>query len=314
MTTKQLLSSNSYIQYPKFLGYHIGVNCAILLSALCDKDSWCEHYMKEYDGWFYYFREEILLETGLSESQQRTALKELMDLQIVDCKNKGIPAKKYYHLDTEMIETLLENASNAYKIQMLKNCTSRDEEITTSRDIENSDSTIYKNIENKNNKEKTPAAPVSSPKHSRNFRKETEKLTDDLASGEEIKKQTEERKKKKPKDEQCRDMIDDTIYTAEVKEKLKEYFNWNYNSKSPKKVKGTSDWSQKLQRLEQLVKKGGDPLKIVQCALDNQWYGFFEPTQSTEPKSKFGDDDIIQQELHGEEVKKELERRTEVFL
>ena len=257
-----------------------------------------------------------MLETGLSESQQRTALKSLESLEVVSTKNKGVPAKKYYSLNVDNVEKLLENAWNAYKTQMLKNCTSRDAENSKSRVVENSNSSIYKN-KDKKNKEKTPDEPVSlGTTHSRNFRKETEKLTDELSSGEEIKKQTATRKKQS-KEEKCIEHIKSTTYSPDTQNLLIEYFKWNYHSDNVKKIKSLSDLKQKLSRLDQLIKQGFEAEKVVKCALDNQWYGFFEPVEKAEKKYDspgVPSDGVISQTLHGDEVKEELARRTEVFI
>lgn len=192
-----------------------------------------------------------------------------------------------------------------------------------SRPLKNERSELSKNEfllyrENKKeNREETPDKPVSPKKTRRNFSKN--RLSDDLESGEEIKKQTTARKKLS-KEESCLNIIDKSTYSESVKELLREYFNWNYHSSSPKKIKGTSDLKQKLSRLDQLIKKKYDPKKVIQCAIDNQWYGFFEPTETVEKKYDspgVPKDDVISQELHGEEVVDELKRREErngVFL
>ena len=172
MTTKQLLSSNSYIQYPKFLGFYIGVNESILLSALCDKDSWCEFNVENYDGWFYFLREEIYLETGLTERQQRSAILKLEDLNIVGTKRQGIPAKVYYYINTDALEFVLNNAYESYKAhktQMLQNVTSCPNKTVTTCTSENVISTINKNNIKELNKSTGAGAP--SKNHSQIYKK-----------------------------------------------------------------------------------------------------------------------------------------------
>ena len=107
---------------------------------------------------------------------------------------------------------------------------------------------IKENIK-ENIKEKTPAKQVSpSSTHTRNFRKENEKLTDDLSSGEEIKKQTAQ-KKKQSKEEKCIALIKDTTYSPDTQKLLIDYFTWNYHSDNVKRIKSLSDLKQKLNRL-----------------------------------------------------------------
>lgn len=296
MTTKQLLSSNSYIQYPKFLGYYLGVNEAILLSALCDKDSWCEFNMEHYDGWFYYLRDEIYLETGLSERQQRTALANLEEKFIVSIKRQGIPAKVYYFINTDVLEDELHNAYNSYKAhksQMLQNVTSRPDETVTTCTSENDVSTIYKNNIKELNKNKSTGAGALSKKHPRNFSKE--KLTDDLESGKDIdleKKSQRQSPKDKFRDE-CYDIMDDVYsennFSYMVLDLLKEYFEFvsavpDNKDNLCKRVKTAKAWKHKLDTLVQLAKDGYNPADIIQQSLDRKQYVFY-PLQSEYKKT-----------------------------
>lgn len=278
MTTKQLLSSNSYIQYPKFLGFYIGVNEAILLSALCDKDSWCEFNVTNYDGWFYYLRDEIYIETGLSERQQRTALSTLEDMRIVSLKRQGIPAKVYYFIHIEELENALITAYDAYKLhksQMLQNVTSCPDKTVTTCTSENVISTIDKNINKKNIKQEAPEPAPSPVNTRRKFREKHEHLTDELSSGEVIDNEKKERKKKSNY-EKCLDEISSRNFSDEVKELLQKHLDWSYNSRDPKRIKDRVSYKPKLNMLEQLAKKGEDIKKVVQQSIDRQWHAFYE--------------------------------------
>ena len=295
MTTKQLLSSNSYIQYPRFLGNYIGVNEAVLLSALCDKDNWCEFNIQNYDGWFYYLRDEIELETGLSESQQRTALKSLSDLSIIHTKRAGIPSKVYYKLNIDVLENVLNEAQNAYKAhksQWSQNMTTCDTKTMTTCDIENRISTIDNNIYIKTNNKSTVAGALSK-KHPRNFSKE--KLTDDLESGKDIDLEKKSQKQS-PKDkfrEECYDIIDDVYsennFSYMVLDLLKEYFEFvsavpDNKDNLCKRVKTVKAWKHKLDTLVQLAKDGYNPADIIQQSLDRKQYVFY-PLQSEYKKT-----------------------------
>lgn len=287
MTTKQLLSSNSYIQYPRFLGNYIGVNEAVLLSAFCDKDNWCEFNIQNYDGWFYYLRDEVELETGLSESQQRTALKSLSDLSIIYTKRAGIPSKVYYKLNIDVLENVLNDAQNAYKAhksQRSQNMTTSDIENMTTSDIENRISTIDKNKNIKINNNSTGTG-ASSKNHSQVYKKR-ETLNDDLESGKDIDEQKKS-KKKSPKDkfrDECLDIIDNEYseknYSYAVKDLLVEYFDFvsavpENKDNLCKRVKTVTAWKHKLDKLDELVKEGYDPIDIIQQSLDKKQYVFY---------------------------------------
>ncbi len=293
MTTKQLLSSNSYIQYPRFLGNYIGVNEAVLLSAFCDKDNWCEFNIQNYDGWFYYLRDEIELETGLSESQQRTALKSLSDLSIIHTKRAGIPSKVYYKLNIDVLENVLNEAQNAYKAhksQWSQNMTTCDTKTMTTCDIENRISTIDNNIYTKTNNKSTVAGALSK-KHPRNFSKE--KLTDDLESGKDIDLEKKSQRQS-PKDkfiDECIDIVEKqfVMYPASVSDLLREYFYFvsavpTEKENLPKRVKTVSAWRKKLSRLVELVAEGYDIEKLIQQSLDQKKYVFY-PLQSENKKT-----------------------------
>lgn len=302
MTTKQLLSSNSYIQYPRFLGNYIGVNEAVLLSAFCDKDNWCEFNIQNYDGWFYYLRDEIELETGLSESQQRTALKSLSDLSIISTKRAGIPSKVYYKLNIDVLENVLNDAQNAYKAhksQWSQNMTTSGIENMTTCDIENRISTIDKNKNIKINNKSTGTGALT--KHPRNFSKE--KLTDDLASGEIIDEQKKEKKKSSEYDK-CLVMIDKRYNDSNLYMALLNHLEWSYNSKDPKRIKTAKIYSKRLDELDKLE---GDKIKIVQQSIEKQWHCFYEIQKSEKRYGNTVDNTILtRQTLSSEEVKQKL--------
>lgn len=297
MTTKQLLSSNSYIQYPKFLGFYIGVNEAIILSAFCDKDSLCEYTYENYDGWFYSLREDIYIETGLSEKQQRLAISHLVALDIIQTEKRDVPSKNYYYINVNVLEKILVDALSIYKdykSQKLQKVTSRSDETqslqkVTSRSDEKCVSSI--NTKNKNIRIKKSAPPTSSKNHSQVYKKR-ESLNDDLESGKDIDEQKKS-KKKSPKDkfrDECYDIIDNVYseknYSYAVHDLLVEYFE--FVSAVPedkdnlcKRVKTTKAWKHKLDKLDDLVKDGYDPIAIIQQSLDNKAYVFY-PLQSVQ--------------------------------
>lgn len=166
-------------------------------------------------------------------------------------------------------------------------------------------------IENKReNNIETPVPPAPPKNHQRLYNEERKTLSDDLESGKEIDNQKKERKRLSV-EEKCLAEIDKRDFSVYVKEALREYFDWNYHSSNPKKVKQLLDWRQKLDRLEQLIKKGEDGLKVVNQALENQWYGFFEYKENvkTEKHENFTEniDDWTQEEAQAEyDRKKQL--------
>ena len=298
MTTKQLLSSNSYIQYPKFLGSHIGSNEALLLSVFCDVDSWCNFNIEDYDGWFYILQNDILWETGLSEKQQRAALSHLYELNIIYIEKRDVPAKNYYFINTDELENVLNDAYinyKAHKTQMLQNVTSRTDKMSHQDTTKNSVSSIKTKNKNIKINNKGTGAGASSKNHSQVY-KQKQTLSDDLESGKDIAEQ-KKAEKKSPKDkfrEECLDIIDDEYseknYSYTVKDLLVEYFEFvsavpENKDNLCKRVKTTKAWKHKLVRLDELVKDGYDPIDIIQQSLDKKQYVFY-PLQSAQKVSK----------------------------
>lgn len=149
---------------------------------------------------------------------------------------------------------------------------------------------LYKENKKDNiNKEGTGAGALSK-NHSQVYKKR-ESLNDDLESGKDIDKQKSDQRKS-PKDkfkDECLDIIDKE-YSDETKDLLIEYFD--FVSSVPedkdnlcKRVKTVKAWRHKLDRLNELVKDGYDPIAIIQQSLDKKQYVFY-PLQSVQKKSK----------------------------
>lgn len=304
MTAKQLLASNSYIQYPKFLGYYLGVNEAILLSALCDKDSWCEFNTEQYDGWFYYLRDEIYLETGLSERQQRTALANLEEKLIVSIKRHGIPAKIYYFINTDVLEDELHNAYNSYKAhktQMLQNVTSCPDKTVTTCTSENVISSIDNNINIKTNNKST--LPGALAKHPRNFSKQT--LTDDLQSGKDIDEQKKEKKKISEYDK-CVEEINKRYENTSIHILLLQHLDWSYHSKDPQRIRSLKTYKRRLDELDKLNDLEGS----IKQSISKQWHCFYEVSEQR-PRRKNTPDNTVVSKQQKKDVNEILAQRAE---
>lgn len=278
MTTKQLLSSNSYIQFPKFLGAHIGSNEALLLSVFCDVDSWCNFNVENYDGWFYILQNDILWETGLSEKQQRAALSHLYELNIIYIEKRDVPAKNYYFINTNELENVLNDAYisyKAHKTQMLQNVTSRTDKMSHQDTTKNSVSSI--NTKNKNIRinNKSTGAGALSKNHSQVYKKR-ESLNDDLESGEIIDEHIRERKKKSEYDK-CLAEIDKRYSEPNLYMILVNHLEWSYKSKDPKRIRTLAIYKR---RLDELDKLDGDKIAIVQQSINRQWHCFYELQES----------------------------------
>lgn len=125
------------------------------------------------------------------------------------------------------------------------------------------------------NNKSAGAGALSKTSSRRNFRKEHEQLTDELASGKVIDEEKKE-KKKKTNYEKCLDELSSRNFSDDVKQLLVRHLDWSYNSKDPKRIKDRSSYKSKLDFLEQRQKQGDDLIKIIQQSLDRGWHAFYE--------------------------------------
>ena len=129
-----LLSTDGFIIYNKKLARTIGTNPAILLGYLCSEYNFYSSNEKLDNGMFFCTREKIKYNTGLTETEQRTATKKLKELGIIETELKGMPSKTYYKLNETNInvflsseETLQQDLRNPHN-KTLENLTTRSKE------------------------------------------------------------------------------------------------------------------------------------------------------------------------------------------
>lgn len=174
-------------------------------------------------------------------------------------------------------------------------------------------------IENKkeNNIKRASEPRLSSPKHSRNFQKETKQLTDKLSSGAEIAEQEEKKKKKRSQKELCLDEIEDSKYQFSNAEKVKltEYLEWAMSGKDNRRIRNVELWRTKLNTLLQLREEGCDLVKVIQNSIEKKWYVFVDEKQEHGKKNggyrPVLDDKIIIDHAFDtkEKVQAEMQRR-----
>jgi len=107
-----LLASDNFLVINRDLLKRYGLNVALML---CELASEYNYYSKEgkleEDGLFFSTIENISDKTGLSRYQQAEALKTLDEMGIVKTIVKGIPAKRYFKLDIELLASKIANIS-----------------------------------------------------------------------------------------------------------------------------------------------------------------------------------------------------------
>jgi len=118
---KHLLSSSAFLVVNKSLAKQIGLNETVLLADLISKEEYFIENNQLKDGWFFNTSKNIENDTTLTSHQQRKAIKKLADLEIIEVKLIGIPAKQHFKVHElrllEFLQTSCENNAN----KMLKN-------------------------------------------------------------------------------------------------------------------------------------------------------------------------------------------------
>ena len=98
-----LLNTDGFIIYNKKLARTIGTNPAILIGYLCSEYNFYASNGLLDNGMFFCTREKIKYNTGLTETEQRTATKKLKELGIIETELKGMPSKTYYKINESQI-------------------------------------------------------------------------------------------------------------------------------------------------------------------------------------------------------------------
>ena len=260
---KKLLTqfaSNNYGLYNKTLAKKIGLHESIFLGEIISEyDYWNRMHSLTEDGYFYSTVENVMESTTLSDYQQRSIIKHLVELKILDVKVAGMPAKRYFRINTEQFYSILlgddGDTNNDTDLTSSKETCDKDlTELTTSskeskeQDL-NSVKTNNNNIPltNKNNNIVLTATPFinNSGKVSNLLENET--------------KQLDTKPKKKSNLEQCTDLTFELISDIDLAEYVNNYL---VDQKLYKSINVTQ-WKMRLEHLLQYAKGRTDLAKEI---------------------------------------------------
>lgn len=140
-TFKQLLMSSNYYTLNKQIVKELGIESAFLLTILIEASDG----LADSEGWFYQTIEKIGELTGLGRHKQDKIIKELIDLKILEQKNKGVPCKRYFKVNYEMIENLVfQNQQSSLSENGKLDCQKK-----TNYSVENRQTSLSENGNNK---------------------------------------------------------------------------------------------------------------------------------------------------------------------
>ena len=101
------LANDNYIIVNKDLIRKIGLNEAVLIGELASEYKSWRKKEKLVDDMFYSTIDNIEENTGLNEYHQRKIINNLIKLDLIECKVKGMPATRYIKLKQENIAKML---------------------------------------------------------------------------------------------------------------------------------------------------------------------------------------------------------------
>lgn len=96
----ELFSSDAFLVINKKLLIHYGPDTAVFLSNLVDKYRYFEYKkMLKDEEWFYLTHEQVMAQTGLTETKIRTCKAKLRNDNIISTKMMELPIKEFYHFN-----------------------------------------------------------------------------------------------------------------------------------------------------------------------------------------------------------------------
>jgi hypothetical protein len=101
---KQVVHMSAYWVLNKNMVQIFGLESAMLLSNFAEADSM---FLDSEDGWFYQTSETVERLTTLSRHKQNKCIQILVDAGVLHQQNKGMPMKRYFRLDYDVLATLL---------------------------------------------------------------------------------------------------------------------------------------------------------------------------------------------------------------
>ena len=128
MILASLLSSSKYIIVNKDLIRILGLNEAIILGELCSEYTYWENKNQlQNDEYFFSTRENIEKNTGINPHFQRAAMRNLEEKGILISKRMGIPCRKYYKINENVVIEYLKKAKNLDNIPVVNEMNDKQE-------------------------------------------------------------------------------------------------------------------------------------------------------------------------------------------
>lgn len=108
----KLLNPDNTVTLNRPLAHILGANAAIIYSALAAKQAYYfKQGMLDAEGYFYSTIDDLKESTSLSKRQQGGAIKTLVEVGLIYCKKRGMPAGRCFRLreDIDLLNALIES-------------------------------------------------------------------------------------------------------------------------------------------------------------------------------------------------------------
>ncbi len=163
-TVFDIINATNTVSANRYLSHALGAEVAIIYNALLAKYAYYSKHDMIPDDWFYSTIDDLWRSTALSEKTQKRAIAILVKEGLIECKRKGMPAKRSFFICNayEKIVALIEKGK-----EILGETTA---ETAKSKAIEG-DSAVQPKRQNKNSRKSATSYAVSA-EHTYNKTKE----------------------------------------------------------------------------------------------------------------------------------------------
>lgn len=280
---KKLLSqfaNNNYGLYNKTLAKKLGLHESIFLGEIISEyDYWSKRGELTDDGYFYSTLENVTEATTLSDFQQRSIVKHLIQLRIIDMKIAGMPAKRYFKINEENLYNVLVEDEES-KDQTKLTASSKESKEQDLNLVDTNNNNIKLTINNNNNIASVPFT---------NVEKKSNLLDEDS-------NKTISTPKKKSNKEQCIDATYEIIQDYE----LAEYINSYLIDQQLYKSINSTQWKMRLENIIKYAHGNRDLAKEIVKQTWKRGYRDFYPIANSQVQNPPAYTNITRKEVKNE--------------
>ena len=275
MSLINLLSTDNYIVVNRVLIQKLGLHSAVLLGELANEYLYFSNRNElTEDGFFYSTVKNVKERTGLSDSQQRSALTAMENMGILQVEQRGMPAKRYIKLYEIVLENMLSVRTSSLKIE----------------------EQVLKKLKTKNNNIK-------------NNLSNTNVLEDSISNNINIIAENSEKEKPHKKNlyEQCVDLVNKIAYDDHIKDVLVEFLKYHI---SKYRADGQSYryniFSQQMDKLMNIDKEQWE--WVIRTTMQRGYKGLFIPDKNEVKKKTFITDEGVSSKKYTKEELEEVNK------